>query len=300
MTVLVIGEVLVDRFPDGDRSGGAPFNVACHLKQFGAPVRLITRVGDDEHGRRFHQLLTARGFSAADIQIDTRHATGVVDVTLDDSGGAAFTIREDVAYDHLVLEHLTRDPDWPQVRLIYYGSLIQRGAGGYRQVAALLAQKPAGAVCFCDINLRPPHYCRESVDQCLRFADILKLNEDELETLRRLLDRPAPPEAFGGYLMNHYGISILAVTRGAAGSSIFHSGARIDAPAPPSIAVVDTVGAGDGYSAVLVLGVMRGLPMARTAAVAGEFAAGICRIPGAVPEDPRFYDSWQAGLKDAL
>lgn len=96
--------------------------------------------------------------------------------------------------------------------------------------------------------------------------------------------------------MNHYGISILAVTRGAAGSSIFHTDGRIEAPAPPTVSVVDTVGAGDGYSAMLALGVMRRLAMAHTAAVAGQFAAGICQIPGAVPEDPRFYDPWKPGL----
>lgn len=298
MTVFVIGEVLIDRLPAGDRTGGAPFNVACHMKQFGAPVRLITRVGDDDEGRRIHRMLRLRGFESGDIQIDPKHETGIVDVTLDAAGVPAFSIREDVAYDHLALGSLPHDPAWPLARLIYFGSLIQRGRYGYDRLGALLAQRPAGAFCFCDINLRTPHYSPETVTQCLRFADILKLNEEELEEIRRLLGRPASAASFTEYLMERRGLSLIAVTRGAAGSTILHGDERIDTPAKPTAAVADTVGAGDAFAAVLSIGLLRGLPLARIAATAGEFAAGICAISGAVPDEPRFYDEWKTALGD--
>ena len=298
MTVFVIGEVLIDRLPEGDRAGGAPFNVACHLKQFGVPVRLITRVGDDADGRRLHRMLMRRGFEAADMQIDPDHGTGIVDVALDAAGLPAFSIREDVAYDHLALGSLPHDPAWPLSRLIYFGSLIQRERHGGDQLGALLARRPAGAACFCDINLRPPHCSTQTVTRCLRFADILKLNEDELEEIRLLLGKPAGAASFAEYLMDRQGLSLIAMTRGAAGSTIFHGEGRIDTPGRPAAAVADTVGAGDAFAAVLAVGVLRGLPLDRVAATAGDVAAGICGISGAVPDDPGFYDEWKNALGD--
>lgn len=294
--IFVVGEALVDRFPDEDRPGGAPFNVACHLKQLAVPVRFVSRVGHDDLGRQFSQTLRRRGFSAGDLQIDPSHGTGIVDVSLDREGVPQFAIRDDAAYDHLDFDHLPDDPAWPGARFVYFGSLIQRSAGGYRRLGALLSRRGPKTRGFCDINLRWPHYSRKSVTQCLVHADVLKLNDEELEEIRRLLGYPVPAADMVAFLMARYHISTVALTRGADGSTISHGGERFDVPAEPVTPVVDTVGAGDGFSAVLAAGLLRRLPMVHIAATAGAFAAAVCRIPGAVPEDPDFHDTWRTRL----
>ncbi len=261
-------------------------------------MRLITRVGNDADGGRFQQMLGSRGFRVTDIQTDPDHLTGVVDITLDNRGVPAFSIREDVAYDHLTLDQLPRDPDWADARLIYFGSLIQRSPAGYEQLKTALERRPAAATCFCDLNLRPPHYKPETVIQCLHFADVLKLNENELEEIGRLLGLQATGAALTEYLMDWYHIAVIAITRGARGSTIIHGGDRIDTPASPVDPVVDTVGAGDGYTAVLALGMLQRQPLEKVAATAGDFAAGICRLAGAVPDDLRFYDPWKPFFGD--
>ncbi len=299
MTMIVIGEILIDRFPDGARPGGASFNVACHLKRFGAPVQLVTRVGDDDDGRRLKQRFRHCGFDDTDIQTDPKHPTGIVEVVLDGAGVPTFSIVENVAYDYISLDHLHRKAHWDRLRFLYFGSLVQRTAAGYKRLGALLRRLPAGAMVFCDINLRRPHYTRRSILQCLIGADVLKLSEDEVEEIRRVLGRPTSAAAFDDYLMHQFGISVMAVTRGAAGSTIIQTGGRIEVPPSPVGSIVDTVGAGDGYAAVLSLGLMRGLPLADVAAAASGFAADICRLPGAVPEDPRFYDTWKPKLETA-
>jgi fructokinase len=297
MTVVVIGEVLVDRFPEGDRPGGAPFNVACHLKGLGVPVRLITRVGDDDAGQGFKQMLARRGFDPGDIQTDADHPTGLVDVALDDAGVPTFSIRENVAYDYLAFDHLPRTAFWDRTRFVYFGSLIQRTAQSLARLQRLLSRLPDSAAGFCDINLRPPHVNGASVAQCLKFADVLKLSEEELGEIRRITGHTAPSDDAAAEFMASHGIATMALTRGADGSTIIHDGVRRDVSPLPAEPIADTVGAGDGYAAILLAGLVRGLPMAEVGEVAGRFAAAICRIHGAVPDDAAFYDDWKPYLE---
>ena len=145
--VIVLGEILIDVFPDDRRIGGAPFNFAFHLKQMGVPVRFITRVGDDADGRQILARLRSAGFETADVQIDPHHPSGTVRVALDDDGVPRFTICEDVAYDHLDLTAApTADRHAP--RMIYFGSLVQRTDGGHRQVRGFLDSCDESAVRF--------------------------------------------------------------------------------------------------------------------------------------------------------
>jgi fructokinase len=292
MMIIAVGEVLIDHFPDYQRVGGAPLNFALHLKKLGLAVRLMTRIGDDADGRRIQRLLDRHGFNPADLQVDPRRPTGAVDVTLDAAGIPTFDILPDAAYDFLQLDQTPAQAVADDPALVYYGSLIQRSASGAGQVGRFLRRCSPGTKRFCDINLRAPHYSRETILQSLQFADILKLNEDELAEIRDCLDKPASLERFAEYLMSAFKIEMLAITRGAAGSTLITEYQSIDSPPPRSETVVDTVGAGDGFAAILVHGVLQGLPLETIAATANAFAASICRYPGAVVEDDHFYSSW--------
>jgi fructokinase len=288
--ILVLGEVLIDRFPNYQRIGGAPLNFACHLHHLGETVRLMSRIGDDADGRRICAHLQARGLATDDVQIDRRYPTGRVDVTLDSEGGPVFTILEPVAYDFIDLRQAVDEDPLMATELIYYGTLAQRSAHGAKQIGALLDRCPTPVLCFCDINLREPHYDVETVIRSLQRADILKLNEDEIEIIARMLALGSNSADIPERIMTTYQIEFLAVTRGAQGAIVFGGGQRFDSPSPPDIAVRDTVGAGDAFAAVMAWGILHKLPMPRVLAAATHFAARICALPGAIPDDPAVYD----------
>jgi fructokinase len=290
--IVVIGEILIDMFPDYERIGGAPFNFAFHLKKLGFPVRFITRVGDDRNGRRIVDRLTQSGFSRQDIQIDARRPTGTVSVDLDPQGVPRFDICDDVAYDYLDLDiDLPRDAHAPA--MIYFGTLLQRTDAGCRQVQGFLNHYGGHAARFCDINMRPPHVNTHAVVESLRRADLLKLNQDELTDIQKMVAGPQSAGDIIPWLMEAFAISAVALTRGSRGSAFFSRDTEINSPAVVEAGVVDTVGAGDGYAAILAAGYLRHLAWETTIVQASRFAARICRIPGAIPDDESFYDDFR-------
>lgn len=286
--ILAIGEILFDIYADHIRIGGAPFNFAYHLRRMGLPVRLITRIGNDDFGRRIAGILREARFDLEDVQVDNRHPSGVVEVMLDGRGVPQYDIRADVAYDYLDLDRV-RPLNWSQIDIVYYGTLQQRTERAFERLHAFLAQAGDNTLRFCDLNLRPPFNRPEVVAASMHQADILKLNREEFSfVLTHMSDIGAMADPAQG-LMRHYAISTLAVTDGARGCRVIHQGLTFDVPAPEVPSVVDTVGAGDAYAAVLAAGIVKALPMRRTLTLAGDFAARICGIPGAIPDDPTIY-----------
>jgi fructokinase len=286
--IIVIGEILVDCFADYERIGGAPFNFAYHLKRMGWPVRFISRIGNDAYGDKILGFLEQAGFSARDIQTDRTHATGKVAVALDGRGIPEFTICEDAAYDYI-------DPPPPEepgggpVEMVYYGSLAQRTAGGFDRIGAFLDQIPPETLRFCDINLRPPHIRDAAVTASLKRVDMLKLNEEELTRIGELCRGPANSDDIPPWLTKSFGISAVAVTRGERGSSLYRPRRTTHSPPVRVERIVDTVGAGDAYAAVLAAGTLMHLPDDEILGLATRFAAGLCGIPGALPNDDRLY-----------
>ncbi|BBO73894.1 fructokinase [Desulfosarcina widdelii] len=287
--IVVIGEILIDIFPHYERIGGAPFNFAYHLKKMGFPVRFFTRVGKDRHAKRILDRLRSTGFDLDDVQIDPVHPTGTVNVLLDESGVPHFDICENVAWDHLDLD-ACRAAAAEDAEMIYFGSLVQRSEFGRREVQNLLAKRGKGVAAFCDINMRPPHVNFEALSQSLGHADILKLNEDELAVIQGDYKNQEAGDAPLSWLMETFDIRAVALTRGSRGSRLRFDGGRVEAPAQAAETVIDTVGAGDGFAAVLAAGYLRSLPWEKTVDLASRFASRICSIPGAVPDDAEFYN----------
>lgn len=290
--IIVIGEILIDHFPEYERIGGAPFNFAFHLKSMGWPVQFITRIGDDDDGAKISRMLETNGFDLEDVQIDKSHATGRVEVTLDNDGVPSFDICEDVAYDHLDLSLITAELGTDDtVEMVYFGTLIQRTDYGFDQVQAFLKGGAKTATRFCDINFRSPHININAIEPSLRHTDILKLNDEELGMISDFCKGPRRQADAIDWLMQNYHISVIALTQGAKGSTAFTRGKTIQAP--PSIIpnIKDTVGAGDAFASVLAAGSLSRLPMDRTLGLAGNFAADVCRLPGAIPSDKKIYAS---------
>jgi fructokinase len=294
--VVVVGEILIDIFQDYQRIGGAPFNFAFHLRKLGFPVRFFTRVGDDRHGRRIIDMLIKNGFNEADVQVDPRYPTGTVSVDLDERGIPRFDIRENVAYDYLDL-NVADVSDADGAELIYFGTLVQRTDVGFGQVHRFLSRNNKCITRFCDINMRPPHVNVHAVAGSLHHADLLKVNEEELADIQRAFGGPADKDDVMPWLMKTFKIGAVALTRGSRGSAFYNRDGQITSSAVPGPPVVDTVGAGDGYAAILAAGCMRKLPWKETIREASRFAAQICGIAGAVPDNEKFYDDFQLLIK---
>jgi len=286
--IIVVGEILIDRFPDYERIGGAPFNFAFHLKQMGWPIRFLTRIGDDADGRQILHLLAQHNFDLDDVQIDPDHPTGLVKVALDYQGVPQFDILRDVAYDYIDMSSV-QSIDWTAARMIYFGSLAQRTPHGFEQYQKLLAHKGPTTRGFCDINLRPPHLNREAVKACLKHTDILKLNTEELYRINTICNGPQQHEDLIPWVLQTYDIDIIALTHGEDGSTIITAEKAISTAPKQIDDIVDTVGAGDAYAAVLAAGILDRWPMSQTLDLATTFSAAICALPGAIPMDNQLY-----------
>jgi len=304
-TAVVFGEALVDDFATEQVVGGAPFNVARHLAAFMAPNLMITRVGEDRNGESVRAEFERFAMSQAGLQRDAIEETGRVLVERT-AKGHRFVIVPNQAYDYIEREAALKALAGVTPSAIYFGTVAQRGERSRGTLQALLsASQGTPAIRFLDLNLRDGQVGERTVFHALHAADIVKVNEEELQALFGWYFQLGPNDppmaadetrsACAG-LVQMFGLQALIVTLGHRGSVYFgRDGSTIDTrdtPAPPF--VIDTVGAGDAFSAIFLLGRMRGWPLALTLARANEFAGAICAIPGAVPRDLGFYDKWMA------
>ena len=284
--VAIFGEVLFDCFEDGARiPGGAPFNVAWHLKALGHDPLFISRIGHDECGRVIRGIMERWGMSWAGLQSDPEHATGEVTVSVS-HGEPRYEIHPDRAYDFIDAALLPRLP--PQT-LLYHGSLALRSPQSRHALHTLVAAAPDCV--FVDINLRQPWWSRDVVIDCLRGARWGKLNLDELGLLGY---DGADREAAINQLREDFDLEQVVVTCGSAGAylSCRDSGMHFE-PAAPQARVVDTVGAGDAFSAMMIHGLCSGLPAGEILHKAQHFAAAIVGQRGAIVSDRGFYKDFR-------
>ena len=287
---VIFGEVLFDHFPDGSVVlGGAPFNVAWHLQAFGMAPLFISRVGDDPLGHRIRDTMHAWEMNTSGLQLDSAHPTGMVDITIE-AGEPAFDIVDKQAYDFIDAAAL---PPLPGDTLLYHGSLALRNAVS-RQALAQIRQGRDLRV-LVDVNLRDPWWQHEAVMGLLEGARWVKLNEDELA---QLAGGGSDTRAQMRRLQAYCSTDLLIVTRGAAGAVVLTSGGEEHAVVPAAqVELVDTVGAGDAFTSVMILGLLHDwtLPVALERAQA--FASAITGVRGATVNDTGFYrpfiDNWE-------
>jgi fructokinase len=280
--IQIFGEVLFDHFPDGSRVlGGAPFNAAWHLQAFGESPCFISRIGNDPAGLEIAALMDAWGMSREALQIDCEHPTGSVRVLI--SGGEPhYEIVADCAYDFIAGELIEVKSTQG---VLYHGSLAIRNPISCAALQMVKARHQ-GKI-FVDVNLRPPWWDRETLLPFLQDADWVKLNEAELVALC--------PESVGleAAMLEFYelfDLETLVVTRGEKGAVACDRRQHFVAVNPPaSTAVVDTVGAGDAFAALLLLGMSRQWSLEVALERAQEFACALVGRRGATVTDPEFY-----------
>jgi fructokinase len=282
--VLGIGEVLWDLLPAGAQLGGAPANFACHSRALGADAAIVTRVGRDARGREIRERLAGLGLPAGLVQVDELAPTGTVTVELDDAGVPRFTIHEGVAWDGLLATQEAVDVAY-DADAVCFGSLAQRREPACGSIRRLVAATRPNALRIFDVNLRQHFHSRETVDESLRLANVLKLNDGELPVLASAYDLGGSVDEQLDALAMRFGLRLVALTRGDRGSRLRGPGGSSDHPGV-EVAVRDTVGAGDAFTAALAMGLLLGWPLDETNARANEVAAFVCSCAGAAPALP--------------
>lgn len=291
MSVVCAGEVLLDCWPDGSQyPGGAPANVAFHLAQAGLDVSLVSRVGADEAGNGLQEWLRSTGGGLV-LQTDALHATGRVEVRPNGSGNL-YDISSPAAWDFLEADSCALDAVRCS-RVLVFGTLAQRYPVA-RQAIRRLAEtaKDSGAVRLADLNLRAPFYDSETILWTVRHADVLKLNVDELRTVSEMLGaRGSSEELFLG-LVREFGLERAVLTGGSDGAWVFERG-EMEHVAADATEAVDTVGAGDAFTAMLAKGLVRGWSMHDAAQRASKLAAWVVSARGATP-------AWSPAMRRSL
>lgn len=287
---LIFGEVLFDRFPDGSAIlGGAPFNVAWHLQAFGLGPLFISSVGTDLLGEQVRYAMQEWGMDLSGLQTDTHYPTGVVDVSFR-QGEPQYHIVPDSAWDYILHEGL---PALPATGLLYHGSLALRQDVSRTSWQWLKQQTTVPR--FVDINLREPWWNPETIGHLLAGVHWLKINIDELA---QIVPQARDTEGRIHHLFDSLPLAWLIVTQGEAGALAFSAqGERLQVRPEQAAQVLDTVGAGDAFSSVLIVGLLKGWPMEQTLRYAQQFAGAVVGLRGATSRERDFYqsfiESWQ-------
>ena len=278
--VLCVGEVLWDALPEGLFLGGAPFNVACHLRAAGVPVSMVSRVGSDQLGDEVLRRATRYGVGVDLLQVDEELPTGFVRVQVDEAGNAGYDILAPSAWDAIA----TTEPLLAragEARAIVFGTLAQRNETSRKTIQRLWDVE---SVMVFDVNLRPPFEDQAIVKRSLQRADVVKLSEHELERIAGWFDLRGTPREIMIALAETFDCSVVCVTRGNKGAALLHNGAFTEHPGF-EVEVRDTVGAGDAFLAVLLAGLLNGATDEALLKHANLVGAYVVTQFGAVPSD---------------
>jgi len=283
LTVVGIGELLWDVFPDGKHLGGAPANFAYISSLLGHRAVVFSRLGNDLPGREALDVLQGLGLSSANIQQDAQHPTGTVTVRLGANGIPEFTIHENVAWDHLEWTSNTAALA-AQADIVCFGSLAQRNAVSRETITTFLRATRLDCVRVFDVNLRQHFFSPEILANSIALASIVKLNHEELPRVLNALHLPATSSEIHGArnIIAKHGPKLVCITRGDRGSLLVtasehaeHSGFKVQ--------IADTVGSGDAFTAALADGFCSRKSLPEINDTANRLGAWVATQNGATP-----------------
>lgn len=286
-TVVGLGEILWDVFPDRKVLGGAPANFAYHVSQFGYNGFAVSAVGNDDLGKEIRESLAQKNLN--NLIATTDYPTGTVKVALNDRGVPQYEICENVAWDNIPFCDKTEELA-KRTMTVSFGSLAQRNELSRNTIKKFLNTMPQNSMRVFDINLRQHFYSKELIDESLKLANVLKINDEEVVVVSKL---------FGGMtnmteqdictaLLHKYELDLVILTKGTDGSFVFSPKETSFQPTP-KVHVADTVGAGDSFTAAFVASYMHGERIVDAHQLAMEVSAYVCTQHGAMPKLPDAY-----------
>lgn len=286
--IVGMGEALWDILPEGKKIGGAPANFAYHVSQFGLESCVVSAVGNDDLGR---EIIDSFKEKKLQCLIETvPYPTGTVQVEVDEAGVPQYCIKENVAWDNIPftgkLEALAR-----RTCAVCFGSLAQRSAVSRETIGRFIDAMPKSkdTLIVFDANLRQEFFSKDILDQSIKRCNILKINDEELVIISRLLN--ISETGFQDRcetLLRRYGLKLLILTCGVNGSFVFLPAGTMFFDTP-KVEVADTVGAGDSFTATFIAGLLKGVPVAEAHQRAVEVSAFVCTKQGAMPALPEKY-----------
>lgn len=302
--ILGIGELLWDILPEEKRAGsapqdmgmlgGAPANFAVMAGRLGNHAVILSRIGRDPLGRSAIDKLDPMPVDTSALEVDPLHETGRVTVAFV-KGEPRYTVHQPVAWDFMELSD-----EWVKLAeradAICFGSLAQRGVESRKTIQALAANARATSIRVFDVNLRAPFYSPEVIQESLELATVVKMNEDEAPLILDLLGLPQDTGhtlQTPNYLRNcadrlleeFPGLALVAITRGGRGSLLVNRSEWHDYPGLP-VKVVDTIGAGDAFTAAMTHSLLRGASLAAINEAGNRCGGWVASQPGAMPPLP--------------
>ncbi|NOX33817.1 MAG: carbohydrate kinase [Deltaproteobacteria bacterium] len=284
-TIIGIGEILWDEFAGYKELGGAPSNFAFHAGQLGARGIIISRVGDDLKGNEIRTLLDKKKISYI-LPCDPDHPTGRVSVKTNEKGIPEYIIHEDSSWDFLsfdpslALSARTADA-------VCFGTLAQRNPVSGKTIKKFIRATKKTCLKIFDINLRQDYYSKTMIFDLLSYADILKLNHEELIVISKMFLTRKEETACLEELISMFCLDMIVLTKGKNGSRIFVDKNNDSVYKPEAIEIIDSVGAGDSFTAVVALGLLNDFSLDRINKTANLVAAYVCSQKGATPVIPK-------------
>lgn len=285
-TIVGLGEILWDTFPERKVMGGAPANFAYHVSQFGYNGYAVSAIGDDLLGK---EILACLAEKELNYLIETTdYPTGIVNVKLSKKGVPEYEICENVAWDNIPFTTKTENLA-KNTGTVSFGSLAQRNSVSRETIKRFLKSMPENSLKIFDINLRQHFYSKELIHESLQLANMLKINDEEIILIAQLYEYTEDNEQdICKRLLREYDLDIIILTKGTDGSYIF-TPKETSFQATPKIHVADTVGAGDSFTAAFVASYMWGQRLTDAHQLAVEVSAYVCTQHGAMPKLPDAY-----------
>jgi len=283
ISLISFGEILWDVIDGDAHLGGAALNLAAHASRLGMNSHLISRVGDDEYGRRALIEAAALGVDVSDVLVDPTYSTGKVIVKIT-GGQPEYKIQGPAAWDFIETPKRTYWNDSDDNRHAFcFGTLAQRNTVSRNALKALIGQT-LGAPTFYDVNLRQDYYSPEIIEWSFHHATVVKVNDSESAVISELLfGITLSCQDFAERLVDSYGVAVVLVTLGPQGCLVSSSSGTSRVPGH-HVAVVDTVGAGDAFSAGFLSAWLRGKSPLEAAMIGNTLGAYIATMRGAVPD----------------
>jgi fructokinase len=278
--ILCVGEVLWDLLPEGPQPGGAPVNVALHLKKFGLKVRFAGRVGNDLLGFNLRSFIESQGLDTDLLQVDFSLPTSTVEVHLESDNQPKFAIVDNVAWDRIELtkelEKASGESD-----IFIFGTLASRHSCTRKTILSILEKNDC--LKFLDVNLRSPYDDKNIVEELVGNASIIKLNEDEIQTIAGWYNKKYDGKGLVKWFSEKYRRQTVCVTRGPNGALLYNNGQIVEHPGY-KVKVNDCVGSGDAFLAGFLAAYLSGKPMNTSLEYGCATGALIAKKAGATPE----------------
>ena len=281
--IIGLGEVLWDILPQGKQLGGAPTNFAYHVGQFGFNSKVVSAIGNDLLGAEIKDFMSLRDID--NYLAISNYPTGTVEVELDSLGIPSYQIKEEVAWDYIPFDAQIKAIA-QNTQAVCFGTLAQRASTSHKTIHEFLKAMPKdqNTLKIFDINLRQSFYTKEVIEASLKVCNTLKINDEELIVVDRLFElKGKNAEHICRSLMDKFEISTLILTCGAHGSHVFIE-QKHSFKETPKVNVIDTVGAGDSFTASFCASILRGMSMREAHQRAVDVSAFVCSNAGAMPK----------------